>query len=94
MLSFGRPFNEITLANAEAKRSHGREWNKFFLAVPASGALSSSFTDWRCWLVVPLPLPITNALFIKRHPLVVLSRSLACLAKFFVAALVVASLFA
>jgi hypothetical protein len=47
-----------------------------------------------CWLMVPLPLLITNALFIKLHPLVVVSHSLGWLAKLFVAALVVASLLA
>jgi len=40
-----------------------------------------------CWLMVPLPLLITNALFIKLHPLVVVSHSLGWLAKLTVAAL-------
>jgi hypothetical protein len=40
-----------------------------------------------CWLMVPLPLLITNALFIKLHPLVVVSHSLGWLAKLAVAAL-------
>jgi len=47
-----------------------------------------------CWLMVPLPLLITNALFMKIHPLVVVSHSLGWLAKLCVAALVVATLFA
>ncbi len=41
-----------------------------------------------CWLMVPVPLLITNALFIKLHPLVVVSHSLGWLAKLAVAALV------
>jgi hypothetical protein len=40
-----------------------------------------------CWLMVPVPLLITNALFIKLHPLVVVSHSLGWLAKLAVAAL-------
>ncbi len=40
-----------------------------------------------CWLMVPAPLLITNALFIKLHPLVVVSHSLGWLAKLTVAAL-------
>jgi hypothetical protein len=40
-----------------------------------------------CWLMVPLPLLITNALFIKLHPLVVVSHSLGWLAKLVIAAL-------
>ncbi len=39
------------------------------------------------WLMVPVPLLITNALFIKLHPLVVVSNSLGWLAKLVVAAL-------
>jgi Protein of unknown function (DUF1761) len=39
------------------------------------------------WLMVPLPLTITNALFIKLHPLIVVSHSLGWLAKLAVAAL-------
>jgi len=45
-----------------------------------------------CWLMVPLPLLITNALFIKFHALVVVSHSLGWLAKLLVAALAVALL--
>jgi hypothetical protein len=41
-----------------------------------------------CWLMVPVPLLITNALFIKLHPLVVVSHSLGWLAKLGVAAVV------
>jgi hypothetical protein len=40
-----------------------------------------------CWLMVPIPLLITNALFIKLHPLVVVSHSLGWLVKLGVAAL-------
>ena len=40
------------------------------------------------WLMVPVPLLITNALFIKLHPLIVLSHSLGWLAKLAVAAVV------
>jgi hypothetical protein len=40
-----------------------------------------------CWLMVPVPLLITNALFIKMHPLIVVSHSLGWLAKLAVAAL-------
>jgi len=40
-----------------------------------------------CWLMVPLPLLVTNALWIKMHPLVVVSHSLGWLAKLCVAAL-------
>ncbi|HXX43618.1 MAG TPA: hypothetical protein VEJ38_02745 [Candidatus Acidoferrales bacterium] len=40
-----------------------------------------------CWFMVPLPLLITNALFIKLHPLVVVSHSLGWLAKLVLAAL-------
>ena len=39
------------------------------------------------WLMVPLPLTITNALFIKLHPLIVVSHSLGWLAKLVLAAL-------
>jgi hypothetical protein len=39
------------------------------------------------WLVVPLPLIITNALFMKIHPLIVVSHSLGWLAKLMIAAL-------
>jgi len=45
-----------------------------------------------CWLMVPLPLLITNALFIKLHALVVVSHLLGWLAKLLVAALAVALL--
>jgi hypothetical protein len=47
-----------------------------------------------CWLMVPVPLLITNALFIKLHPLTVLSSALGWLAKLIVAALVAAFLLA
>ena len=40
------------------------------------------------WLMVPVPLLITNALFIKLHPLIVVSHSLGWLAKLAVAAAV------
>lgn len=40
-----------------------------------------------CWLMVPVPVWITNGLFIKLHPLVVVSNSLGWLAKLAVAAL-------
>jgi hypothetical protein len=39
------------------------------------------------WLIVPVPLIITNALFMKIHPLIVVSHSLGWLAKLLVAAL-------
>ena len=45
-----------------------------------------------CWLMVPLPLLIINALFIKLHPLVVLSHSLGWLAKLCVCAVAAALL--
>ena len=41
-----------------------------------------------CWLMVPVPLLITNALFIKMHPLTVVSHSLGWAAKLAVVALV------
>jgi len=41
-----------------------------------------------CWLMVPVPLLVTNALFIKLHPLIVVSHSLGWLAKLSVAAVV------
>jgi hypothetical protein len=47
-----------------------------------------------CWLMVPVPLLITNALFIKMHPLIVFSHALGWLAKLVVAALVAAWLLA
>ena len=40
-----------------------------------------------CWLMIPVPLLVTNALFIKLHPLVVVSHLLGWLAKLCVAAL-------
>jgi hypothetical protein len=40
-----------------------------------------------CWLMVPLPLLVTNALFVKLHPLIVFAHSLGWLAKLGVAAL-------
>jgi hypothetical protein len=39
------------------------------------------------WVMVPVPLTITNALFIKLHPLIVVSHSLGWLAKLVIAAL-------
>lgn len=47
-----------------------------------------------CWLMVPIPLLITNALFIKLHPFVVVSHSLGWLAKLAVAAIATALLLA
>lgn len=41
------------------------------------------------WVIAPLPLLITNALFIKMHPLNVVSNSLGWLAKLILAALAV-----
>ena len=41
-----------------------------------------------CWLMVPLPLLVTNALFVKMHPLIVFAHSLGWLAKLGVAAVV------
>jgi len=41
-----------------------------------------------CWLMVPVPLLIANALFIKLHPLVAVSHALGWLAKLAVAAAV------
>ncbi|HEY7617558.1 MAG TPA: DUF1761 family protein [Terriglobales bacterium] len=41
------------------------------------------------WLIAPLPLLISNALFIKMHPLTVLAHSLGWLVKLLLAALVV-----
>lgn len=43
-----------------------------------------------CWLMVPAPLLITNALFIKLHPLTVFAHALGWLAKLAVAAVVAA----
>lgn len=40
------------------------------------------------WLMVPVPLVITNALFMKIHPLIVVSHSLGWLAKLAIAAVV------
>lgn len=40
------------------------------------------------WLMIPLPLTITNALFIKIHPLIVVSHSLGWLAKLALAGLI------
>jgi hypothetical protein len=40
-----------------------------------------------CWLIAPVPLLIVNALFIKLHPLVVVSHSIGWLAKLIVAAI-------
>jgi len=43
-----------------------------------------------CWLMVPVPLLITNALFIKIQPLTVLSHALGWLAKLAIAAIIAA----
>jgi hypothetical protein len=40
-----------------------------------------------CWLMIPIPLLVTNALWIKMHPLVVVSHALGWLAKLCVGAL-------
>jgi hypothetical protein len=40
------------------------------------------------WLMVPLPLIITNALFMKIHPLIVVSHSLGWVAKLVIAGVV------
>jgi hypothetical protein len=42
------------------------------------------------WIIAPLPLTITNALFIKLHPLTVVSHSLGWLARLILAAIAVA----
>jgi hypothetical protein len=47
-----------------------------------------------CWLMVPLPLLITNALFIKLHPLTVVANSLGWLAKLVICAFATAFLLA
>jgi hypothetical protein len=41
-----------------------------------------------CWLMAPVPLLVTNALFVKLHPLIVFSHSLGWLVKLGVAAVV------
>jgi hypothetical protein len=38
------------------------------------------------WIIAPLPLTITNALFVKLHPLIVVSHSLGWLARLLIAA--------
>jgi hypothetical protein len=43
-----------------------------------------------CWLMAPVPLLVTNALFVKPHPLIVLAHSLGWLAKFGLAAVAAA----
>jgi hypothetical protein len=43
-----------------------------------------------CWLMIPVPLLITNAFWIKMHPLVAVSHSFGWLAKLCVAALAAA----
>jgi len=45
-----------------------------------------------CWLIAPLPLLITNAIYIKLHPLVVVSHALGWLARLTIAAIAVAFL--
>jgi hypothetical protein len=42
------------------------------------------------WIIAPLPLTITNALFVKLHPLIVVSHSLGWLARLILAAVAVA----
>jgi len=59
-----------------------------YVTVAAHGYRMSLVLAALCWLMVPVPLLITNALFIKLHPLVVVSHSLGWLAKLIVAALV------
>ncbi len=41
-----------------------------------------------CWLMVPVPLLVTNALFVKLHPLIVVSHSLGWIAKLRIAGVV------
>src|ERR1700723_1480222 len=41
------------------------------------------------WIIAPLPLTITNALFVKLHPLIVVSHSLGWLARLILAAIAV-----
>jgi hypothetical protein len=57
-----------------------------------TGALSVHNASLRmavlAWLAAPLPLILTNALWIKMHPLIGLSHSLGWLARFVVTALV------
>lgn len=59
-----------------------------------TGALSVRHASLRMavlvWLAAPLPLILTNALWIKMHPLLGLSHSLGWLARFVVTALVAA----
>lgn len=45
-----------------------------------------------CWLIAPLPLLITNAIYVKLHPLVVVSHALGWLARLSIAALAAAFL--
>jgi hypothetical protein len=58
------------------------------IVVPAHGYSGALKLAGLCWLIAPVPLLITNALFIKLHPLTVVSHSLGWLAKLVVAALV------
>jgi hypothetical protein len=57
-----------------------------------TGALTVHYASFRmavlAWLVAPLPLIFTNALWIKMNPLLALSHSLGWLARFAVTALV------
>ncbi|HUJ29767.1 MAG TPA: DUF1761 domain-containing protein [Candidatus Acidoferrum sp.] len=65
----------------------------FLLCCDAFGIHGYSATlKFAClaWLMVPVPLTITNALFIKIHPLIVVSHSLGWLAKLVLAALATA----
>ncbi len=64
------------------------------VAVAAHGYRAPLVLAGLCWLMVPVPLLITNALFIKLHPLVVVSHLLGWLAKLVIAALVAGRLLA
>lgn len=56
------------------------------LVLPVHGYTGTLKLAGLCWLIAPVPLLITNALFIKLHPLVVISHSLGWLAKLVVTA--------
>lgn len=63
----------------------------FVTACPAfhiSGIKQTLEFAFAIWLIAPLPLLITNALWIKMHPLVVLAHSLGWLAKLCVVAVI------
>jgi hypothetical protein len=59
-----------------------------YIVVPTHGYSGALKIAVLCWLIGPVPLLIANALFIKLHPLIVVSHSLGWLAKLVVAALV------